>query len=243
MSASNTSTAGERFRQAMDGERPLQVVGTVNAICALLAERAGFRRCICRARGRNASHGLPDLGVTTLYDVLEDARRITAATELPLLVDADTGWGSPLMIRRTVASLIRSERLDCIWRIRSTPNAAAIDRGSNLCLHAEMIDRLKAALDARTDPAFVVMARTDAVAGEGIDAAIDRAHQYVEAGADMIFAEALTSLDEYRQFTSAIGVPVLANITEFGRTPLFTVERITRRWRATRAVSADGLSR
>lgn len=227
MTSANSSTAGERFRAAVDGERPLQVVGTINALCALLAERAGFRTLYLSGAGvANASHGLPDLGVTTLHDVLEDARRITAVTDLPLLVDADTGWGSRLMIQRTVRELIRVGAAGLHLEDQIDSKRCGHRPGKQLVSAAEMTDRLKTALDARSDPEFVVMARTDAVAVEGLDSAIERAIQYVDAGADMIFAEALTSLDEYRQFTSAVNVPVLANITEFGRTQLFTVDEL-----------------
>ena len=227
MTSANSSTAGERFRAAVDGERPLQVVGTINALCALLAERAGFRTLYLSGAGvANASHGLPDLGVTTLHDVLEDARRITAVPDLPLLVDADTGWGSRLMIQRTVRELIRVGAAGLHLEDQIDSKRCGHRPGKQLVSAAEMTDRLKTALDARSDPEFVVMARTDAVAVEGLDSAIERAIQYVDAGADMIFAEALTSLDEYRQFTSAVSVPVLANITEFGRTPLFTVDEL-----------------
>ena len=227
MTSANSSTAGERFRAAVDGERPLQVVGTINALCALLAERAGFRTLYLSGAGvANASHGLPDLGVTTLHDVLEDARRITAVTDLPLLVDADTGWGSRLMIQRTVRELIRVGAAGLHLEDQIDSKRCGHRPGKQLVSAAEMTDRLKTALDARSDPEFAVMARTDAVAVEGLDSAIERAIQYVDAGADMIFAEALTSLDEYRQFTSAVNVPVLANITEFGRTQLFTVDEL-----------------
>ena len=227
MTSANSSTAGERFRAAVDGERPLQVVGTINALCALLAERAGFRTLYLSGAGvANASHGLPDLGVTTLHDVLEDARRITAVTDLPLLVDADTGWGSRLMIQRTVRELIRVGAAGLHLEDQIDSKRCGHRPGKQLVSAAEMTDRLKTAMDARSDPEFVVMARTDAVAVEGLDSAIQRSIQYVDAGADMIFAEALTSLDEYRQFTSAVSVPVLANITEFGRTPLFTVDEL-----------------
>ena len=227
MTSANSSTAGERFRAAVDGERPLQVVGTINALCALLAERAGFRTLYLSGAGvANASHGLPDLGVTTLHDVLEDARRITAVTDLPLLVDADTGWGSRLMIQRTVRELIRVGAAGLHLEDQIDSKRCGHRPGKQLVSAAEMTDRLKTALDARSDPEFVVMARTDAVAVEGLDSAIQRSIQYVDAGADMIFAEALTSLDEYRQFTSAVNVPVLANITEFGRTQLFTVDEL-----------------
>ncbi|MEJ2345909.1 MAG: methylisocitrate lyase [Gammaproteobacteria bacterium] len=220
-------SAGARLRAAVDAERPLQVVGTVNAYSALLAERSGFRAIYLSGAGvANASFGLPDLGLTTLNDVCEDVRRISAATELPLLVDADTGWGAALMIARTVRELTRAgaggmhiEDQVQSKRCGHRPNKALVSA-------AEMADRIKAAVDGRPDPDFVVMARTDARASEGIGAAVERAQAYVEAGADMIFAEALHTLDEYRAFTGAVRAPVLANITEFGKTPLFTVEEL-----------------
>ena len=227
MAAPNSLTAGERFRVVMDDERPLQVVGTVNAMCALLAERAGFRALYLSGAGvANASHGLPDLGVTTLHEVLEDARRITGVTDLPLLVDADTGWGSGLMVQRTVRELIRVGAAGLHLEDQIDAKRCGHRPGKQLVSAGEMTDRLNAALDARTDPGFVVMARTDAAGVEGLDAAIQRAARYVEAGADMIFAEALASLDEFRGFTSAVDVPVLANITEFGRTPLLTIDQL-----------------
>lgn len=227
MSAPNSATAGEHFRVAIDAERPLQVVGVVNAMCALLAEQADFRALYLSGAGvANSSHGLPDLGVTTLQDVLEDARRITVATDLPLLVDADTGWGSALMIRRTVRELIRVGAAGLHLEDQVDAKRCGHRPGKQLVPAAEMTDRLKAALDARTEPGFVVMARTDAAGVEGLEAAIERAGKYVDAGADVIFAEALTSLEDFRRFTSAVSVPVLANITEFGRTPLFTVDEL-----------------
>jgi len=215
-------SAGARFRAALEAERPLQIVGAINAYAALLAERAGFRAIYLSGAGvANASFGLPDLAMTTLNDVCEDVRRIAAATELPLLVDADTGWGSAFMIARTIREMTRAGAAAChledqvsIKRCGHRPGKALVDT-------AEMCDRLKAAADGRSDEAFVIMARTDAHAVEGQQAAIDRAAAYVEAGADMIFAEALTTLDEYQQFTDVIKVPVLANLTEFGKTPLF----------------------
>lgn len=220
-------SAGARFRAALDVERPLQIVGAVNACCALLAERAGFRALYLSGAGvANASHGLPDLGVTTLHDVLEDARRITAATSLPLLVDADTGWGSRLTIRRSVRELIRAGAAGLHLEDQTEAKRCGHRPGKQLVPVEEMNDRLKAAVDARTDPAFVVMARTDAEAVEGLEAAIHRAARYVEAGADLIFAEAITSLEGFRRFTAAVHAPVLANITEFGRTPLFTVDEL-----------------
>jgi methylisocitrate lyase len=220
-------SAGKRFRDAVDAERPLQVVGTINAYCAVLAERAGFRAIYLSGAGvANASFALPDLGITTLNDVLEDARRITRATDVPLLVDVDTGFGSAFAIRRTVRDMINAgvaaihlEDQVQAKRCGHRPGKALVETG-------EMVDRIKAAVDARTDESFVIMARTDAHAVEGLSAAIDRANQYVAAGTDMIFAEALTSIDEYRKCTSAVRVPVLANLTEFGKTPLFTLSEM-----------------
>lgn len=217
------NSAGARFRAALEAEKPLQIAGVINAYAALLAERAGFRALYLSGAGvANASFGLPDLGMTTLNDVCEDIRRITAATELPLLVDADTGFGTAFNIQRTTREMIRAgaagfhiEDQVATKRCGHRPGKALVDTG-------EMRDRIKAAVDGRTDDQFVVMARTDAHAVEGQRAALSRALAYVEAGADMIFAEALTTLDEYREFTAAVKVPVLANITEFGKTPLFT---------------------
>jgi methylisocitrate lyase len=220
-------TAGARLRAALEIERPLQVVGTINAYAALLAEHAGFRAIYLSGAGvANASFGLPDLGITALNDVCEDVRRISGACPLPLLVDADTGFGSAFNIARTTRELIRAgaagmhlEDQVSAKRCGHRPGKALVDAG-------EMVDRIHAAVDARSDPAFVIMARTDAHAVEGQAAALERAADYVAAGADMIFAEALKTLDEYRQFTAALGVPVLANITEFGQTPLFTVAQL-----------------
>jgi methylisocitrate lyase len=220
-------SAGARLRAAVAAEKPLQVVGTINAYSALLAERAGFRAIYLSGAGvANASFGLPDLGITSLNDVCEDVRRITSATDLPLLVDADTGWGAAFNISRTVADLIRSGAAGCHLEDQVQAKRCGHRPGKALVSAEEMVDRLKAAVDGRTDDQFVLMARTDAHAVEGQQAAIERALQYVEAGADMIFAEALTTLDEYRQFTAAVRVPVLANITEFGKTPLFTVQEL-----------------
>ena len=218
---------GKRFRQLVAKGPPLQVPGAINAYCALLAEKAGFKALYQSGAGvANASFGMPDLGLTTLGDVLEDARRITAATELPLLVDVDTGFGSAFNIARTVREMQRAgvaavhlEDQEQAKRCGHRPNKAtvAVD---------EMCDRLKAAVDARRDDDFVIMARTDAFAREGRAAAVERAAAYVEAGADMIFAEALYTLDDYAAFTRVIGVPVLANLTEFGLTPQFTVAEL-----------------
>ena len=220
-------SAGKRLRQAIESERPLQVVGTINAYCALLAEQAGFKAIYLSGAGvANASFALPDLGITTLNDVLEDARRITRATDVPLLVDADTGFGSAFSIARTVRDMIEVGVAGIHLEDQVQAKRCGHRPGKALVEAAEMVDRLKAAVDARTDETFVLMARTDAHAVEGLDAAIDRSNQYVAAGADMIFAEALTSIDEYRKFTAAARVPVLANLTEFGKTPLFTVEQM-----------------
>ena len=220
-------SAGARFRAALEAEQPLQIAGTINAYTALLAERAGFRAIYLSGAGvANASFGLPDLAMTTLNDVCEDVRRISSATDLPLLVDADTGWGSAFMIGRTIRELIRAGAAACHLEDQVAVKRCGHRPGKALVDAAEMCDRLKAAADGRTDDDFVIMARTDAHAVEGQQAAIDRAAAYVEAGADMIFAEALTTLDEYRQFTDVIKVPVLANLTEFGKTPLFTTAEL-----------------
>lgn len=222
-----TDTEPARFWQALETERPLQVVGTVNAYAALLAERAGFRAIYLSGAGvANYSYGLPDLGLTTLDNVCEDIRRITYISDLPLLVDADTGWGSAFMIGRTVREMSRAGAAGCHMEDQVAVKRCGHRPGKALVEAEEMADRIKAAVDGRRDDDFVVMARTDAHAVEGQNAAIDRAAAYVAAGADMIFAEALTTLDEYREFTRAINAPVLANLTEFGKTPLFTVDEL-----------------
>ena len=219
--------AGARFRAALDAERPLQIVGTINAFSALLARQAGFRATYLSGAGvANASFGLPDLAMTTLNDVCEDVRRIAYASDLPLLVDADTGWGGAFMIGRTVRELARAGAAGCHIEDQVAAKRCGHRPGKALVESDEMCDRIRAAVDAREDGSFVVMARTDAHAVEGQQAALDRACAYVEAGADMVFAEALTTLDEYRQFTAAVGVPVLANMTEFGKTPLFTTTEL-----------------
>jgi len=214
------------FRSAVADHAPLQIAGTINAYCALLAENAGFRAIYLSGSGvASASFGLPDLGLTSLGDVLEDVRRITGAARVPLLVDADTGFGGAFNIARATRELIRAgaaamhiEDQVQAKRCGHRPNKAVVPM-------QEMCDRLKAACDARSEDAFVLMARTDAFALEGIDAAIARAQAYTAAGADMIFAEALTSLDDYRAFCSALDVPVLANMTEFGVTPYFSAQQ------------------
>ncbi len=211
------------MRNAVDSERPLQVAGTINAYTALLARDSGFRAIYLSGAGvANASFGLPDLGLTSLNDVCEDVRRICGASDLPLLVDADTGFGAAFSIARTTRELTRAGAAGMHLEDQVQAKRCGHRPGKELVAAPEMSDRIRAAVDARRDDSFVVMARTDAHAVEGQQAAIDRAAAYVEAGADMIFAEALTTLDEYRGFTTALSVPVLANITEFGRTPLFT---------------------
>jgi len=213
---------GRRFRKALTQHQPLAIVGAINAYCALLAEQAGHSALYLSGAGvANASHGLPDLGMTTLNDVLEDARRITSVTELPLLVDIDTGFGGAFAIGRGIRELERAgvaavhvEDQVAQKRCGHRPNKALVGKG-------EMVDRIKACVDARRDPDFFVMARTDALAQEGPEAALERARAYIAAGADGIFAEAVQTLEDYRAFTQALEVPVLANITEFGRTPLF----------------------
>jgi methylisocitrate lyase len=219
----DTLIPGARFRAAVQQEKPLQIVGTINAYAARLAERTGFRAIYLSGGGVAAgSLGLPDLGISTLDDVLTDVRRITDVCSLPLLVDVDTGWGGAFNIARTVKSLTKSGAAamhieDQVQQKRCghRPNKEIVSRD-------EMVDRIKAAADAKTDPDFVVMARTDALAVEGLQAAIDRACACVEAGADMIFPEAITELSMYRKFADAVKVPILANITEFGKTPLFS---------------------
>jgi methylisocitrate lyase len=223
----SSKTAGERLRAALTEESPLQVAGTINAYAALLAEKAGFRAIYLSGAGvANASFGLPDLGMTTLSDVLEDVRRITAATSVPLLVDADTGFGPAFMVARTVKGMIRDGAAGIHLEDQVQAKRCGHRPGKELVSAGEMADRVKAAVDAKTDAAFVIMARTDAIASEGLEAAIERSLTYVEAGADMIFAEACTSLDQYRKFTAAVKVPVLANMTEFGKTPLMTTEEL-----------------
>ncbi|TQO09004.1 UNVERIFIED_ORG: methylisocitrate lyase [Citrobacter freundii] len=219
---------GQAFRAALSKENPLQIVGTINANHALLAQRAGYQAIYLSGGGVAAgSLGLPDLGISTLDDVLTDIRRITDVCPLPLLVDADIGFGSSAFnVARTVKSISKAgaaalhiEDQIGAKRCGHRPNKAIVSK-------EEMVDRIRAAVDARTDPNFVIMARTDALAVEGLEAAIDRAQAYVEAGADMLFPEAITELAMYRQFADAVKVPILANITEFGATPLFTTDEL-----------------
>lgn len=215
---------GSRFRSAVSTERPLQVAGAINAYAALLAERAGFRALYLSGAGvANYSYGIPDTGRTELADVLVDARRITRRSELPLLVDIDTGWDDPAAAVRELgaagAAAVHIEDQVPAKLCGHLP-------GKQLVAVAEMVARIKAAVRGRPDPDFVVMARTDAAANEGVEAAVSRARSYVAAGADMIFAEALRTLDDFRSFTAAVGVPVLANLTEFGKTPYFTLDEL-----------------
>ncbi|MFK7769976.1 MAG: methylisocitrate lyase [Mariniblastus sp.] len=223
----NQLTAGSRFRKAMAEEKPLQIPGTINAFCALLAERSGYRSIYLSGAGvANASFGMPDLGMTSMSDVVADIERITAVSNLPLLVDADTGWGHSLCIARTVKAFIKAgagamhiEDQQAAKRCGHRPNKSIVETG-------EMVDRIHACVDARTDESFVIMARTDALASEGLDSSIERCQKYIDAGADVIFAEAITDPDEYRKFTSSLSVPVLANMTEFGMSPLMTVDEL-----------------
>jgi len=220
-------TPGMLLRQAVQEEQPLQLVGAVNAYAALLAEQCGFRAIYLSGAGvANASFGLPDLGMTTLTDVLEDVRRITGASCLPLLVDVDTGWGHAFMIARTVREMIRAGAAGMHIEDQVAAKRCGHRPGKALVSCDEMVDRIRAAVDARSDRNFVIMARTDAVAAEGLEAAIERACRYREAGADMLFPEALTGLEQYRRFAATSGIPVLANMTEFGITPLFTLEEL-----------------
>ena len=224
-----TTTPGQRFRDAVAEEKPLQVVGAINAYAALMAEQTGYRALYLSGGGvANASYALPDLGMTSLNDVLSDVRRITAATELPLLVDIDTGWGGAFNIARSIREMIRAgaaavhiEDQVAAKRCGHRPNKAIVSA-------SEMCDRIKAAVDAKTDAAFVVMARTDALAVEGLDAMLERVAQFEAAGADAIFAEAMTDLDMYARVVDAVDVPVLANITEFGQTPLYSIDDLRR---------------
>ena len=221
------TSAGQKFRDAVAGEKPLQVIGAINAYTARMAEASGFKALYLSGGGLAAnSLGMPDLGISTLEDVLIDVKRITDVTTLPLLVDIDTGWGSAFNIARTVRSMIKAGAGAVHMEDQVGAKRCGHRPGKEVVSKEEMVDRVKAAVDARTDPGFVIMARTDALAVEGLDAAIDRACAYVEAGADMIFPEAMTELPMYKKFKSAVKVPILANITEFGQTPLFTTSEL-----------------
>lgn len=218
---------GARFRNAIKEEKPLQVIGAINAYSARLAERVGFKALYISGGGVAASSlGVPDLGISTLDDVLTDVRRITDITGLPVLVDIDTGWGSAFNIGRAIRSMIKFGAAAVHIEDQVQAKRCGHRPGKNIVSKDEMVDRIKAAVDAKTDPEFVIMARTDALAVEGLQAAIDRACACVEAGADMIFPEAVTELAMYKEFSRAVKVPVLANITEFGSTPLYTVDEL-----------------
>ncbi len=220
-------TPGTRFRQAIADEVPLQLPGVVNAYSALLARDAGFSALyLSGAAVANASYGIPDLGLTSRDNVLEEVRRITGATNLPLLVDADTGWGSALAVSRTVSELERAGAAGCHIEDQVAAKCCGDRPNKQLISTSEMCDRIKAALDGRKESSFNIVARTDAVAPEGLEAAVERCGAYAEAGANMIFSEGLASLDEYQSFTSAVEIPVLANITEFGNAPLFKVDEL-----------------
>ncbi|GAA0495946.1 methylisocitrate lyase [Pigmentiphaga daeguensis] len=228
MTSSRPASPGARFRQALREEHPLQIIGAINANHALLAKRAGFRAVYVSGGGVAAgSLGMPDLGINTLDDVLIDVRRITDVCDLPLMVDIDTGFGpSAFNIARSVKSLIKAGAAACHIEDQVGAKRCGHRPGKEIVSAAEMVDRVKAAADAKTDPDFFLVARTDAIAVEGLDAAIERGQACVEAGADGIFAEAAYDLPTYRKFVDAVKVPVLANITEFGQTPLFTVEEL-----------------
>ncbi|HHW3788058.1 TPA: methylisocitrate lyase, partial [Legionella pneumophila] len=218
---------GKKLREALMKEKPLQVVGTINAYAALQAKRAGFHAIYLSGAGvANASYGLPDLGITTLNDVLEDVRRIMSAVDLPLLVDIDTGWGGAFSIARTIKEMIKAGAAAVHIEDQVQAKRCGHRPGKALVEKEEMIDRIKAAVDAKTDPDFVIMARTDALANEGLNKALERISAYIEAGADMIFFEGVRKLEEYQALTEQCNVPVLANITEFGVTPLFTLEEL-----------------
>lgn len=222
-----TNTAGARFRTAIKEESPLQVMGAITAYAGLMAKRTGYKALYLSGGGVAAnSLGMPDLGISSMEDVLTDARRIVEATDMPLLVDIDTGWGGAFNIARTIKSCIRTGIAAVHMEDQVGQKRCGHRPGKEVVSLAEMVDRVKAAVDAKTDSSFVLMARTDAAAVEGIDAAIERACAYVEAGADMIFPEAMRSLDDYRRFKSAVKVPILANLTEFGSTPFFTTDEL-----------------
>jgi len=223
----HNDSAGWKFRNAVAQEKPLQVAGAINAYTARMAEAVGFKVLYLSGGGVAAnSLGMPDLGISTMEDVLTDARRITDATSLPLLVDIDTGWGGAFNIARTIRSMIKAGVAAVHMEDQVGTKRCGHRPGKEVVSTEEMVDRIKAAVDARTDPHFVIMARTDALASEGLDAALARCAAYVEAGADMIFAEAVTELAMYARFKSALGVPILANITEFGQTPLYSREEL-----------------
>jgi len=221
------TSAGAKFRAAVAESQPLQVVGAITAYAAKMAEQTGFKAVYLSGGGVAAnSLGIPDLGISTMEDVLIDARRITDAVQIPLMVDIDTGWGGAFNIARTIRSFIKAGVAAVHLEDQVGQKRCGHRPGKEVVSTDEMVDRVKAAVDARTDDDFVIMARTDAAASEGIDAAIERAVAYVEAGADMIFPEAMKTLDDYRRFKAAVKVSILANLTEFGSTPLFTTDEL-----------------
>ena len=223
----SSPSPGMQFRTLLSLESPLQIVGAINALCAMQAAKAGFKALYLSGAGvANASHGLPDLGITSLNDVVEDASRITAACSLPLLVDIDTGWGTELTIQRAIRELERAGVAAIHMEDQVAAKRCGHRPGKELVETKEMQARVEAAVASRNDSTFVIMARTDAVAVEGMDAAIERARAYVAAGADMIFAEAVETLDDFKRFSDELRVPILANLTEFGRTPTFTLSQL-----------------
>ena len=227
MTATQLSSADARFRAAVNDEAPLQIVGAITAYAARMAQATGYKALYISGGGVAAnSLGMPDLGISTMEDVLTDLRRITDVTTLPVLVDIDTGWGGAFNIARTIRSFIKAGAGAVHMEDQVGAKRCGHRPGKEVVSTAEMVDRIKAAVDARTDPEFVIMARTDAAAAEGLNAAIDRACAYVEAGADMIFPEAMTELAMYQQVKQAVKVPILANLTEFGATPFFTLEEL-----------------
>lgn len=220
-------SAGARFRAAIEEESPLQVMGAITAYAGLMAKRTGYKALYLSGGGVAAnSLGIPDLGISTMEDVLTDARRIVDATGMPLLVDIDTGWGGAFNIGRTIRNFERTGVAAVHMEDQVGQKRCGHRPGKEVVSKDEMVDRVKAAVDARIDPDFVIMARTDAAAVEGIDSAIERAVAYVEAGADMIFPEAMKTLDDYRRFKAAVNVPILANLTEFGSTPFYTTDEL-----------------
>ncbi|MEL6200527.1 MAG: methylisocitrate lyase [Pseudomonadota bacterium] len=223
----SNASAGQRFRIALETERPLQIVGTINAYTAMMAEQTGYRAIYLSGAGvANASYGLPDLGMTSLENVVEDASRITGATDAPLLVDIDTGWGGAFNIARTIREMERAGVAAVHLEDQVGQKRCGHRPNKELVSQDEMTDRIKAAVDAKTDSAFVVMARTDALAVEGMEPMLERIAAYEAAGADAIFAEAMTDIENYRRVTDTVSIPVLANLTEFGMTPMYTTEQL-----------------
>ena len=222
-----TNSPGARFRQALDEARPLQIVGTINAYTAMMAEQIGHRAIyISGGACANMSYGLPDLGITSMNDVVEDARRITGAVDTPLMVDIDTGWGGAFNIARTVKEMMRAGVAAVHIEDQVAQKRCGHRPGKAIVSAEEMVDRVKAAVDARSDDSFFIMARTDAYAVDGLDAAVERIEACIEAGADGVFAEAMSSLDQYSTFKKRINAPLLANMTEFGKSPLFTRDEL-----------------